>query len=209
VIAGFGVTSELTLGERAFAAVDVATVDESYFVTSAAPFSGACIGDSGGPLLARDRNGIPRVLGLLSSGSGSCRGRDSFSRLDLNDELLELVPELEPNEDLDCEGLGTSGACFSSELALWCEGRALRREPCADGRACGWDEAAAGYRCLDSAADDPCASVSSFGVCERGVARRCDAGALMQDDCAGCGLGCVRDPLSGQVGCGARSGPEP
>lgn len=45
--------------------------------------SGACSGDSGGPLLARDEHGRVRVVGLLDAGHASCVEDDRYTRTDV------------------------------------------------------------------------------------------------------------------------------
>ncbi len=49
---------------------------------------GACRGDSGGPLLGKDTNGNPVVLGILTAGSASCRGTDIYARVDIARDWL-------------------------------------------------------------------------------------------------------------------------
>jgi secreted trypsin-like serine protease len=44
--------------------------------------TGACVGDSGGPLLGKTMDGRIEVLGLLEAGSASCTGEDFYTRLD-------------------------------------------------------------------------------------------------------------------------------
>jgi hypothetical protein len=196
-IAGFGVTEELSFGRRLFAAVEVRSTGE-YFEATAAPLSGACIGDSGGPLLARDEHGSASVLGVLSHGSASCRGLDRYVRADASDEFLALLPAGDASVGA-CGSLGQAGACFSG-TAVWCDGEIEARTTCEDGTACGWDLDVSGFRCVKPELD-PCGGTTSFGTCAGGVARRCDAGQLREEDCAACGQSCVRDPTSARVGC--------
>ena len=48
-------------------------------------------GDSGGPLLLRNRAGSPEVAGILSGGSASCVDRDEYTRLDNALRWIESV----------------------------------------------------------------------------------------------------------------------
>jgi hypothetical protein len=200
VIAGFGATRELTWRSRQFAVVEIRGLDSQFYTTSAAPSSGACIGDSGGPLLWRDEDGAPLVLGVLSNGSGSCRGDDRYTRLDRVGDWLSTFIAGDTERRPGCAELEQRGLCASPELAVWCEGEELASQVCSDGAACGWDAKADGFRCVEPAAD-PCLGHSSFGDCANGIALRCDSGDLHEERC--CDGRCVRDPISGRVGCGA------
>ncbi len=120
VIVGFGLDAELMLGARLFALADVMGEDASYYSTSPGPASGACIGDSGGPLLWRDETGVAVVLAVLSSGHASCRGEDHYTRLDaVSDWLGPLLVEV-ADESIDCvrksELEGALSAPFASRL---------------------------------------------------------------------------------------------
>ncbi len=60
----------------------VTSVEESFIITDGAGVSGACNGDSGGPLLTRDASGELQLAGVLSGGSASCTGVDEYVRAD-------------------------------------------------------------------------------------------------------------------------------
>lgn len=78
-LAGYGERADGGRGELRFAAERVVAVDSSFVVVDGQGRTGACGGDSGGPLLARERDGSVRVFGALSAGSEDCRGIDLYS----------------------------------------------------------------------------------------------------------------------------------
>jgi len=69
------------MGEKRFAASTVSHIDPSFVTVQSAGVdgaTGACVGDSGGPLLAGDSGGGYQVAGFLSRGSADCRGSDIY-----------------------------------------------------------------------------------------------------------------------------------
>ena len=93
MIAGFGWTdaASATFGQRFFAPEAVVDIEaDDLVVASPKASSGACLGDSGGPVFAMI-DGQPVVLGTLEDGDSSCLGRDYFVRCDrLGAWLLEV-----------------------------------------------------------------------------------------------------------------------
>lgn len=91
-ISGFGWTNldSPTIGERFFAAETIVALEANHLVVASSSTStGACLGDSGGPVLAVvDER--PVVLGTLDDGDPSCLGRDYFVRAD---ELVGWLTE--------------------------------------------------------------------------------------------------------------------
>jgi hypothetical protein len=79
-LSGFGSTDDGD-SRRQFAVETVFAIDQTWISVSGAGRSGACHGDSGGPLLIRDVSGKVQVLGILSQGSADCVGTDSYVRL--------------------------------------------------------------------------------------------------------------------------------
>ncbi len=199
VIAGFGLDAELMLGARLFALADIVAADAIYYNTSAGPASGACIGDSGGPLLWRDETGAPVVLAVLSNGHASCHGEDHYTRLDAVSDWLGPLLAGVAYSSADCGSLGAEGLCAGPLQATWCEGKTLASQTCSGGSACGWDERTRGFRCVDPA-HDSCAGHTEFGICRDGAAVRCDDGVLDEVTC--CGEPCGRDPGTGRATCG-------
>lgn len=93
VVAGFGQAEDGTSGRLLLAAEKVVDVTEHHVVVDGMGESGACTGDSGGPLLYVHSDGAVRVLGTLDEGDASCLGRDHFVRADLIAEWLQPFGE--------------------------------------------------------------------------------------------------------------------
>jgi hypothetical protein len=199
-IAGFGRTEDFEFGDRLFAAVAVDEISDDAISVNGGGFSGACLGDSGGPLLARNSQGQVNVLGILSAGSGDCRGIDEYVRIDgaLDWPLLEERTGA-ASAPSGCGALSGQGSCFG-QLAVWCEGNVLEGRPCQDELHCGWSTSSDGYRCV-STSEDPCAGVSSFGVCDGDALARCVDGILETINCGVCGATCGLHSGSGQASC--------
>jgi len=85
-IAGFG-RADSTEGRLMFAHQEVTAIDETALTVDGPSGTGACVGDSGGPLLIGTPEGAA-VLGILDQGPSDCMGGDRYIRSDL---LLELV----------------------------------------------------------------------------------------------------------------------
>jgi V8-like Glu-specific endopeptidase len=86
-LSGFGETDDGGSGRR-FVIETVSRVDETSISVSGNGVSGACAGDSGGPLLTRDQYGKVQALGVLSRGSADCISADSYVRLSSVSEWL-------------------------------------------------------------------------------------------------------------------------
>lgn len=198
-LAGYGLDETLRAGRRVFAAERVLALEDEFVVVDGEGLSGACAGDSGGPLFGRALDGSVRVYGVLDSGSGDCRGQDRYTRLDraLTWAELRSQSESEPSTE-GCGNLGVEGRCFGA-VAVYCDGATLRREPCG-ALTCGFDNQAGGYRCLE-ATTDPCAGVPDNGVCVGDQAQFCDAGVLRGVSCNECADRCGMSPISGRVAC--------
>jgi hypothetical protein len=79
VLAGYGRTETGSWGERRCLATLLEATDPLLDTRSPDSGKGACVGDSGGPLIAMaDDAGIPALQGILSDGSASCTGRDRY-----------------------------------------------------------------------------------------------------------------------------------
>lgn len=81
-LAGFGTDVLSPPGPRRFLVETLKRVMEESLLVDGQGKSGACAGDSGGPLLMRARSGAPVVVGILSKGSPSCMGEDIYVRVD-------------------------------------------------------------------------------------------------------------------------------
>ncbi len=195
-IAGYGLTEAGHVGELRFAVEEIVDqTDRDYYVNGRGE-SGACGGDSGGPLLVRRPDGHVNVLGVLRAGSASCVDIDAYVRLDLVDDWLQAtVGEPEPASGCD----GDWRACFSNS-AVGCSAGSLEAEPCGEDRRCGFDEIAGDNGCLEPTVET-CGGVSSQGYCEGPVAVRCAQGTIISTDCSACGEGCVRSPSTGNAEC--------
>jgi hypothetical protein len=91
-IAGYGLAEANQGGRLQMVPTKVATVSETLLTTDSGPGGGACVGDSGGPLLVETGERGWSVAGCLSQGSASCTGEDQFVRLD---GVMQWVSEIE------------------------------------------------------------------------------------------------------------------
>ena len=69
-------------GELRFAEEPIAEIGPLEISMDGQGRTGACAGDSGGPLLVADGSGSPRIAGVLSAGSVDCLGVDLYVRSD-------------------------------------------------------------------------------------------------------------------------------
>ena len=195
-IAGHGVTETgLEVGLR-FVVESIFEIEEGSIRVTGGDISGACVGDSGGPLLMRSDNGAVKVAGSLSTGSATCVGKDRFSRVDVAVELRDTIGDfaVEPPQ---CGAITLAGACFG-KLAVWCDGSQLAAQSCDH---CGWSIEDSGFRCV-KAAQDPCDGLGSIGRCEGERALACVDGAIEATVCeARCGVTCRHSQRSGQAAC--------
>jgi hypothetical protein len=198
-LAGYGLTEAGDLRELRFLAEPVVEIDERSFVVDGFGANGACLGDSGGPLLVRARSGPVRVAGVLTTGAASCVGRDRYVRLDELAEWVSGIVGSPAASDEPCGAITEEGRCLYGS-ALLCDNGQLVAEPCAgETTTCGWDEQARGFRCVE-AAGNPCGGVDSVGACVDGIPRRCNAGMLEGEACT-CGEVCRVDGKTGSPGC--------
>jgi Trypsin len=203
-VAGAGLDENGLLGGVTFGVTRIDHLDESVIAT--APVGARpCFGDSGGPLLARSHtDGRVRVLGILSEGAPQCTGGDIYERLEPEAEWIDSITKDRPVAlESACEALGSAGRCFGT-LAVWCDG-AERAENCGSATACGWDEAARGFRCL--APDrDACSGFSDIGDCLDNHAVRCVDGELKALSCDACGAACEHSASTGRAQCARSEG---
>ena len=80
-LAGFGRTEDSLPGQLRFVAEPVSAVAPEWIEVDGQGRSGACVADSGGPLLVRDTGGAVRTAGVLADGSASCIGVDRYVRV--------------------------------------------------------------------------------------------------------------------------------
>jgi hypothetical protein len=82
-MAGYGLREDQSHGIREFLAARVTAIAGDHLRVSAGEDAGACIGDSGGPLLIHEGHADLRLIGVLSTGSPTCAGFDDYVRADL------------------------------------------------------------------------------------------------------------------------------
>jgi hypothetical protein len=129
LLAGLGEREDGGAGQRRFLATTVHQVTEQSIVVDGRGRSGACFGDSGGPMLVRDRAGQVAVVGVLSKGSPSCLGRDLAVRTEAaRDWLASRLPASGDSPPPDqCADLPAAGLCYRGQT-IRCEGGQLISE---------------------------------------------------------------------------------
>jgi secreted trypsin-like serine protease len=201
-LAGYGQTETGASRDLRFVAEQVTMIDEEAITMNGFGSSGACLGDSGGPLLVRGPDGSPIVAGVLSLGSASCRDDDTFVRLDvLESWLVDVVGSGAPHSR-PCGSITATGRCLYGS-ALWCAGDMLAAQACSNGQRCGWDIGVAGFRCIQPL-HDPCDGVDTIGGCRQNVAMRCELGSLQSTACGACQT-CLIDGRSGAPRCAGKA----
>lgn len=180
-IAGVGQTIDGGVGHLLYVVEPVVEFDDEYLVVDGGGATGACAGDSGGPLFARADDGSVRVAGILSAGSSSCMQKDRYTRTDTIRDWLGLEQAI----DSSCKGVGSVGMCVRGR-AVWCTDGVLRSDGCATADAvCGWADDVAGFRCV-APGDDPCEGRGSHRSCVEGGVLGCVEGEVSISPCAGC-----------------------
>ena len=178
--AGFGETMDRTRDGRWFAALLLARVNPTDVVVDGRGRQGMCFGDSGGPILLQDDEGLLGLLATESAGDETCLDQDHAIRLDNQQEFVEEALAIEPPErPVDpCEGIDELGIC-EGDVAARCRGGRVERVDCAAlGAPCGWASDQAGNTCLCGEGLD------YLGRCDGDVATYCEEGALRVQDCA-------------------------
>ena len=203
-LAGFGLQQDGEIGRRQFASERIVRADSEALVVDGAGKSGACVGDSGGPLLVRGLDGGAKLAGVLTRGSEDCRGKDKYLPVYpvLSWVSSQLAADFTTYEVASCEGVSQDGLCRGGE-AHWCESERVRSEKCEEGNICGWDIKHAGFRCI-AAAEDSCQGIDYYGECDGEQALRCERGQLIRSDCNSCDRSCLRESASARVACLSR-----
>jgi hypothetical protein len=99
ILAGVGITEDGGRGDLNFVEELVSAVDDTFITVDGRGRTGACTGDSGGPLIVRTNAGVPEILGTLSEGSQNCLGTDLYVRVDALTQWIQdtqKTPPLEP-----------------------------------------------------------------------------------------------------------------
>ncbi len=197
-LAGYGLTETRAVGSLRFLVESISSVGTHTITVSGFGASGACEGDSGGPLLVRAPDGMPAIAGVLSRGSPSCLLDDTYVRVDVARDWMASVIGPIAIGGAECGGITEQGRCLYGS-ALWCEGTRLASEACAGGQRCGWDSIQSAFRCVNDGSD-PCVGVDAFGACRDGAALLCNAGSLQTSACGVC-AGCRIDAKTGALAC--------
>lgn len=156
-LVGFGDDGTGKRGARLSTVESIVEVDQDFLILDGHGVSGACHGDSGGPLLGTIASGEVRLLGLLSWGSNDCVGIDVYERADTLVQWVETVTRQAQADP--CGDLGWQGTC-SDNAARWCADEHVVAELCPAAKPCAWSPVESGYRCTEA--------VTSKGACSHG-----------------------------------------
>lgn len=181
--AGFGATEISDWNTTRYWVVEpIHGVETGEFSVDGNGDHGMCWGDSGGPSLYDDGNGL-RILGVVSWGDPSCMDVDYFADVGhVADWVNGYV-----DGTLDCENLDLIGLCDGT-VARWCDAGQVRTADCAtlSQKICG-KNASGQFRCIA----DPCEGVTWQGACRTGdIAVWCEDNELKQRRCAPCNQTC-------------------
>lgn len=200
-LAGYGLDDDLQSSALRLSIGRVVDLNDKTIRVTADGLGGACDGDSGGPLLIRDTNGRVAIAGVLSAGTVSCRGEDTYVATDAFREWFELHSA----EDVDtkagnlCSTLTARGMCYNGR-SIYCDGDLAVAEVCRGETVCGWDRSQDGHRCIPQK-DDACHGIDELGICKGNRALRCVSGVIFEANCSECAAECVRSPRTGNTVC--------
>lgn len=186
---GFGATHDNENNHKRFWTVEEVTqVLPGELVVYGGGVSSVCWGDSGGPSFylfeqGPDSSAGARLatIGTVSWGDESCVDYDHFARIDDNAAFIQgYTGPMDP-----CVGVDVVGLC-DGDVALWCEGGALRQRCCgAEDMAC-VQEGSERARCVDQ-----CGELTWEGRCAEGeVAEWCEGGVVRRRHCIPCAQTC-------------------
>ncbi|MGO9838546.1 MAG: S1 family peptidase [Polyangiaceae bacterium] len=196
-IAGYGRTETNTEGTLEFLEEPLVGIDTSTLTVDGFGASGACAGDSGGPLLIRASDGAAVVAGVLSIGDSTCLETDQYVRVDAVQAWVTGIVGPIGTPSADCGSISEVGRCLFGS-AFWCASGALMADVCSAPNECGWDAGQHAFRCV-AATTDPCAGIDSVGACRSNVAEQCVDGGLVRNACT-CGT-CRTDGVTGAPFC--------
>lgn len=191
-LAGYGATANGAPGALGFVVEELVRIEPDHLVVDGQGRTGACAGDSGGPILTFMEDGAIGVVGILDDGDPSCKGEDYYTRID---RLLDWEPFRSaalPTNSLpgSCDGIARTGMCLRGR-AFHCGGDTVVVDDCRiEDRGCGWDEGAEGFRCVSPADDHPCRGFGSFARCEGETVLACVGGVMTEAPCTACSARC-------------------
>ncbi len=201
-LAGYGRTDLGEIGALRFASEAITAVASESIEVHGRGHSGACGGDSGGPLLARDDHGRVRVIGLLDSGHASCVQDDHYTRVDVLADWWPFDWRSPQAVERGCEGLDAEGTCVRGR-AVRCGGDdRVQVEVCDTNEVCGQRPDEPAFTCVRPE-DDECAGMGSRPWCDGDLVVRCEGGSQAAHDCGACGLSCADWTPGGEAGCAA------
>jgi hypothetical protein len=202
-LAGYGLREDQQADELRFLVESITSSTPENITVSGFGRSGACEGDSGGPLLMRSESGELIVVATLSRGSVLCTQTDIYSRVDPSEvhawiESVTADAGAPPPDatGYDCGSISEQGRCLYGS-ALWCDDGLLAAEACAP-NTCGWSASAEAFRCVAPSA--PCAGVDAIGECRDNNALRCINARLERAICDACSP-CRVDARTGVPAC--------
>ena len=195
-LAGYGLNDQGSSPRLLFSTEEVTAIGEAHLTTSGFGRSGACLGDSGGPLLGRSNLGSVVVIGILARGSVTCQQEDRYRRIDSIAYFIRQRVARLPEDD-GCGALTFEGRCFDGQ-AVWCDAGVRRSRRCDHPQGCGWDGAAQAYRCVDPKLN--CAGADAFGACVGDGVRRCTSEGDEHSPCNSCQR-CGFDARTGRAAC--------
>jgi hypothetical protein len=198
-LAGLGAAEDELVGRMLFAVEQVTALDAQFLEVNGFGRSGACFGDSGGPILVRAEGGNVAIAAVESFGERSCTGIDVATRVaPVLDWIHQVIgsgdPLVVPTDA--CAAIEQEGFCDRGR-AFFCDGLTLNVTSCEADEVCGWSNEASGFRCV-SAAEDPCHGVGSQGRCQDTRALRCTAGRIDEIPCA---CECASSAADGRAAC--------
>ncbi|MGK0358774.1 MAG: hypothetical protein ACI9U2_001067 [Bradymonadia bacterium] len=188
---GYGNLGDDTQDGRFFVVLPIVGVDATSIIVDGMGQRGICDGDSGGPLMHADVDGL-RVLAVESQGDESCVGRDELTRADAVEGWIAdaIAGRLDGNAPPPgCDALGFLGRC-NGDVAEWCDpdGVPAARD-CADNREyCTFIDDDLGFYCLPQ--PEGCAFGTSQCITP-GIRRHCLRGRNIDEDCAQKDLSCA------------------
>ncbi|MEM7156810.1 MAG: S1 family peptidase [Myxococcota bacterium] len=206
-LAGYGSTESFEVGRLYFAVEPIVVLEPTTVVVHGRGFSGACGGDSGGPLLARDDAGRVRVVGLLDSGHASCLQDDHYTRVDVLADWWPFEWRERADQTRGCEGIDAEGVCGRGS-AIRCVDGHLEVEPCAADERCGQRQGESGFTCVE-APEDLCEGAGDLAWCDGELLVRCRDGATVETDCGTCGATCADWTPAGGAACQLAPPPAP